>query len=155
MKVYFLRHADATWPNWDRPDDERPLTKKGKKQTRRVAKALANVGVNPSAILTSPLPRAAETADIASQQLGVDSTVEPALGKGFNPYQLSQILARHAGQDIMLVGHEPDFSTVIAAVTGGTVKLPKGGVVRVDIADPKSARGELAWLITPKLVKNV
>ena len=154
MQVYFLRHADATWPNWDRPDDERPLTKKGKKQSRRVGKWLANHGVNPSVVLTSPLPRASETAEIAVNEIGAQVQVEPALGKSFNAQQLMPLLVKYAGQDIVLVGHEPDFSTVIGALTGGAVKLAKAGVARVDVGDARAGRGELVWLLTPNILKK-
>ena len=66
MKLYFLRHGKADWPNWDKPDDERPLTEDGKKETATVAKLLARLEIAP-AILTSPLPRASQTAEIAGK----------------------------------------------------------------------------------------
>ncbi|HEY2568989.1 MAG TPA: phosphoglycerate mutase family protein, partial [Candidatus Udaeobacter sp.] len=62
MKLYFLRHGQADWPNWKKPDDERPLTKRGKREMRDVAKFLDRLKVRPDLIVTSPLPRAAQTA---------------------------------------------------------------------------------------------
>jgi phosphohistidine phosphatase len=62
MKLYFLRHGEADWPSWKKPDDERPLTKRGKREMREVAKFLDRLKVRPDLIVTSPLPRAAETA---------------------------------------------------------------------------------------------
>lgn len=153
MKVYFLRHGEADWPEWDRPDDERPLTKKGKKEMKRVAEFLADQKVNPSVILSSPLPRASETAEIVAESLDMQVSVEPSLGPGFDPKKLAALLKQHAGEDIMLVGHEPSFSGAILALTGGSVKLAKAGVARVDLDGLNQPRGQLIWLITPKLIK--
>ena len=67
MELYFLRHGEADWPNWKKSDDERPLTKRGKEEIREVAKFLVRVKAKPSLILTSPLPRASQTAEIAAE----------------------------------------------------------------------------------------
>jgi phosphohistidine phosphatase len=152
MKVYFLRHGEADWPHWDKPDDERPLTRKGKKEMRKVAKFLADTEVAPAAILTSPLPRALQTAEIAAKALDLDVTEEPSLAPGFDAEKLSTLLLAHATKDIMLVGHEPDFSTVISVLTGGSVKLAKAGVARVDIE--AGMKGQLIWLIPPKIATS-
>ena len=61
MKLYLLRHGKADWPNWDKPDDDRPLTKEGKKEVAVVGKFLRRFEIDP-VILTSPLPRASQTA---------------------------------------------------------------------------------------------
>ena len=153
MKIYFFRHADAEWPDWDKPDDERPLTKKGEKQTRRVAKMLCDLKVAPRVILTSPLPRALQTAVIAAKKLGAQLRQHRSLAKGFNAAKLHALLKRNKADELMLVGHEPDFSGVIRAVTGGDVKLCKAGVARVDLADGADA-GQLIWLLPPKLAKR-
>lgn len=109
--VFFLRHGHADWPNWDGADDERPLTGKGRKETRKVARALKSARVKPALILTSPLPRAAETAKITGKRLGCCVVEEPLLGKGFDLEKFADILQAHPqpGADLMLVGHEPDF----------------------------------------------
>lgn len=154
MKIYFLRHGQADWPEWDRPDDERPLTKKGKKEMRKVADTFEAIKVDPAVILTSPLPRAAETAQIVADTLGKHATEEPALGPGFDSQKLSGLVGQYSGQDVLLVGHEPDFSRVIAVLTGARIVLAKAGLARVDLADPNSLQGELVWLIPPKILKN-
>ena len=89
MKLYFLRHGLADWPNWTENDDARPLTKKGKKQMRRVAKFLAVLMIEPEVILSSPLPRAFQTAEIVAEELDLDVTQEPAIAPGFDPDKLS------------------------------------------------------------------
>ncbi len=153
MKVYFLRHGEADWPGWDRPDDERPLTKKGRKEMKRVAEFLADHEIAPSVILSSPLPRAYETAEIAADELDMQVAEEKSLAPGFDPDKLAALLRQYAGQDIMLVGHEPGFSEGIAALTGANVKLSKAGLARVDLDDPTQLRGQLVWLLSPKLMK--
>jgi len=71
MQLYFLRHGEADWPDWKKSDDERPLTDFGKKEMRDVGKFLARLKVRPDLIVTSPLPRASQTAEIAAEYLEV------------------------------------------------------------------------------------
>ena len=150
MTVYFLRHGEADWPGWDKPDDERPLTKRGKKEMRRVARFLCELEIAPSLILSSPLPRAWQTAEIVAEYLDVPLREESALGKDFNAAKFATILRRNPVAELMIVGHEPDFSAVIQALTGGDVKLAKAGIARVDLDDGGTA-GRLIWLVPPKV----
>jgi phosphohistidine phosphatase len=153
MKLYFLRHGKADWPDWDKPDDERPLNKEGRREIERIAKFLRELKIEPAVILSSPLPRAWQTAEYAAKELGVEAEEEPRLGKGFSAAKLRAMLKRAQGGDLMLVGHEPDFSTVIRALTGGVVKLGKGGLARVDL-EPGAVDGRLIWLIPPKIARR-
>ena len=153
MKLYFLRHGKADWPDWDRPDDERPLTSKGKKEMRRVATLLHELEVAPALILSSPLPRALQTAEIAAEALGIELKQEAELKPGFRSNKLRSILKRHGDQDLMIVGHEPDFSMAITHLTGGRIKLAKGGIARIDLDHP-SGEGRLVWLVPPAASKR-
>ncbi len=153
MKVYFLRHGKADWPNWDKPDDERPLNKKGRKQMGRVVKFLCNLEPKISLVLSSPLPRALQTAEIAADYLGLELEEEPALGKGFDATKLRRILKERTDEELMIVGHEPSFSTVIGELTGGRVKLPKAGIAVVDVSDG-AREGELVWLLPPRITDS-
>ena len=153
MKLYLLRHGKADWPDWTKPDDERPLTKEGKGEMRRIARFLHDVNVAPAMVLSSPLPRAWQTAEIAAGALGVELREEPVLRKGFTAAKARALIQRAKGADLMLVGHEPDFSAVIRALTGGTVKLGKGGIARIDLGDDAAA-GRLTWLIPPKIARK-
>ena len=151
MKLYFLRHGKADWPNWKKPDDERPLTWKGQKETRRMAKFLRDFKVKPTLILSSPLPRAWETAEITARILDVKLKEESALGSGFGVSDVAAMLERAKDGDLMIVGHEPDFSAAIAALTGARIDLVKGAVACVELESAKS--GELIWLMPPKVAK--
>ena len=154
MRIYFLRHGEADWPDWQGPDDERPLTKKGKKELKRVAEFLAGHEIEPDIILSSPLPRAAQTAEIVADELDLEVTSEPALAPGFDSTQLAELLKQAAGQDVMLVGHEPGLSEAVSTLTGAQIKLSKAGLVRVDLDDPNQLHGQLIWLLSPKLMKE-
>lgn len=152
MKLYFLRHGKADWPNWDRPDDERPLTDDGKEEVAAVAKLLSRLEIAP-AILTSPLPRASQTAEIAAKQLKAKVRVEPLLRPGFDAVSLRKILKKFSGKSLMVVGHEPDFTRTIFQLTGGNTKLSKAGVALVEL-ETETMKGVLRWLWPPKFAKR-
>jgi phosphohistidine phosphatase len=153
MKLYFLRHGIADWPDWDPArDHERPLTKDGVKKMKEQAKALADLNVQIDAVLSSPYTRAYQTADIVAGKLGLEVKTEPRLAPGFNLDKLKEIAASfNADQALLLVGHEPTFSLVIAElVGGGRVQMKKGALARVDVNS--ELQGELVWLLQPKVL---
>ena len=151
MHLYFLRHGAADWPDWDQPDDERPLTKAGRKEMHVVGEFLAELKVRPDVILTSPLPRATQTADIAGEHLKVRAREEKLLAPGFRVEDLTRLLRKYPQQVLMLVGHEPDFTLVIGGLTGANLKLSKGGIALVDL---NLRKGKLLWLFPPKIAKQ-
>ena len=152
MKLYFLRHGKADWPDWDRPDDERPLTDEGKEEMAAVAKLLSRLEIAP-AILTSPLPRASQTAEIAAKYLKAKVQAEPLLRPGFDAASLGKILKKFSGKSLMVVGHEPDFTRTIFQLTGGNTKMAKAGVALVEL-EPDTMEGVLRWLVPPKFAKR-
>ena len=153
MQLYFLRHGEADWPGWTKPDDERPLTDFGKKEVRQVGKFLNRLKVKPDLVVSSPLPRALQTAEIAAEQLKTKLRQDEALEPGFGISELGAVLKRHSAKVLMLVGHEPDFSSVISALTGGFLKMSKAGVALIDI-DPETEKGRLLWLFPPKFARK-
>src|SRR5881275_2483942 len=153
MKLYFLRHGEADWPNWKEPDDERPVTKRGKREMRDVAKFLARLKVRPTLIVTSPLPRASQTAEIAADYLKAKLREDESLAPGFGMSELRTVLKRHRSKVLMLVGHEPDFTSVIGGLTDASLKLSKAGVALLDI-DPEAEEGKLLWLFPPKFARK-
>jgi phosphohistidine phosphatase len=153
MELYFLRHGEADSPDWNKPDDERPLTKRGKIEMRDVAKFLGRLKVRPDLIVTSPLPRAAQTAEIAADYLKAKLRKDELLAPGFGMTNLRTVLKRHRAKVLMLVGHEPDFTNIISGLTGASLKLSKAGVALLDI-DPEAEEGKLLWLFPPKIAKK-
>ena len=134
--LWLLRHGDAAEGS---PDAERPLTDKGKEQGRAAGRALKKLGVKPAACLTSPKLRAADTAQIACEELGIEPQHEPKLAGGpFDP----EALAAGLGDDVLLVGHDPDFSMAVHSLTGAQVRMKKGGLAGIE-------KGELKVLLRP------
>jgi phosphohistidine phosphatase len=153
MLIYFLRHGEADWPDWKRPDDERPLTEKGKKEMHQVGAFLANLSVKPDVVLTSPLPRASQTAEIAAHYVDAKSVEDDLLAPGFGRSELKKLLKKRGYQSLMVVGHEPDFSKTICKLTRARVKLSKAGIALVEV-DPALRDGKLLWLLPPKMAKH-
>ena len=153
MDLYFLRHGEADWPNWKKSDNERPLTKRGKKEVREVAAFLKRIKAQPALIVTSPLPRASQTAEIAAEYLKVKCCEDKFLTPGFRRPELERLLNKYPEESLMLVGHEPDFTETISALTGGSLKLSKAGVALVEL-DHSWRSGRLLWLFPPKFAKK-
>jgi phosphohistidine phosphatase len=124
--IYLLRHGEAEEGNGD--DAARRLTPKGERQSRVAGRALAVMGAEIDACLTSPKVRAADTARLACEALSLEPEIANELRGG--PFD-SLSLAAGRG-DVLLVGHEPDFSNEVARLTGGKVKLRKGGLAIVE-----------------------
>jgi phosphohistidine phosphatase SixA len=157
IELHLLRHAHAGEAEaWDGSDDVRPLTEKGEKQADRLGRFLASVAFRPDAIITSPKVRAARTAEIVAGHLGLPVVVDPRLGGGIDFGAVESIL-RDAGDPArpVLVGHDPDFTEIVRALIGSSaVSMKKGAIVRIDVRQPLTpGGGELAWLITPDLLK--
>ncbi len=139
--IWLLRHGDAADGS---PDAERTLTEKGERQARAAGAALKEMGVSIDACLASPKVRAYETARIACEVLGVDVQLEPKLAGG--PIQAEELAAGLG--DVLLVGHDPDFSMAVHALTGAQVRLKKGGVAAIDT-------GELIALMRPSELEAI
>jgi phosphohistidine phosphatase len=135
--LWLLRHGDAAEGS---PDSERPLTDTGREQARAVGPALKALGVRLDACLTSPKLRAAETARLVCEPLGVEPQLEPKLAGG--PFD-AEALAAGLGDEVLLVGHDPDFSMAVHSLTGAQVRLKKGGLAGTE-------KGELMALLRPK-----
>lgn len=124
--IYFLRHRDAE--EGDGEDAARRLTPRGERQAQVAGRALAAIEAEIDACLSSPKVRAADTARLACEALALEHEAANELRGG--PFD-SLSLAAGRG-DVLLVGHEPDFSGEIARLTGAHVKLRKGGLAIVD-----------------------
>lgn len=133
--LWLLRHAEAADGE---PDDERPLTERGIAQADAAGRALANLGVDIDACLSSPKRRALQTAERACEPIGLEVTVEPALaGEPFDVHGLVAGLG-----DVLLVGHDPSFSLLLHDLTGTQARMKKGGLAGI-------AKGELVVLLRP------
>jgi len=154
MRLYFLRHGQADRSKWSGSDFERPLTKRGKLLMAQTADTIADLNLKLDLILTSPLVRALQTAEIVARNLRLSDrlVVDTRLGPGFDTDVLADMLLEHPGANsVLLVGHEPDFSYTISDLTGGgRLVVKKGSLARIDITAAAVLAGELVWLIPPK-----
>ncbi len=133
--IWLLRHGDAADGS---PDAERPLTEKGEQQARWAGEALRRLGVTIDACLASPKVRATDTARLACEPLGVEVQLEPKLAGG--PVHAEELAAGLG--EVLLVGHDPDFSAAVLGMTGAQVRMKKGGLAAVDT-------GELIVMLRP------
>jgi phosphohistidine phosphatase len=125
--ILLLRHGDAE-DGGGKPDADRELTEKGESQSVNAGRALKKLGVKLDVCLTSPKVRAKRTAELACAALDCPVEEDDRLAGGdFDPLEVA------AGRgEVMLVGHEPDFSSAVALVTGSRVKMKKGGIAAID-----------------------
>jgi len=157
-ELHFLRHASAAdRESWEQPDELRPLTEKGRRQAERLGRLLAAAGFAPDAVLTSPLVRARETAEIVAGLVGVGVRIEPRLGEPLDLVTLDAILD-DAGSPRrpIVVGHDPDFSEIVTELVGGSpIPMRKGALARVDVERPLApGAGELRLLLPPDLLRG-
>lgn len=155
MILYFLRHGKAGQPR-AHDDDARELTAKGVAALRAAAPVWRRLDVRPDVVISSPLPRALQTAELFVEGMGLDGApvVDDRLRPGAGWADMAEAMARHPeARSVMFVGHEPDLSSAVEELTGAaSVRLRKGGLAAVEFADaPQPGSGELAWLVDPDL----
>lgn len=159
LALYFLRHADAgDSAAWTGDDAARPLSKKGRKDSRRLGKHLAAIGVEAQVILTSPRVRAADTARLVGKALGIKPSIDPRVDSGFDRAALQAVVA---GLDpsvtgAILVGHDPDFSSLASWLSDSTIEMRKGAVARLELSGRSvgAGAGALRWLVPPDALRG-
>ncbi|MSR57088.1 MAG: phosphohistidine phosphatase [Planctomycetaceae bacterium] len=157
MLVWLVRHAVAAdRDEFNGPDEVRPLTDKGRRQFRSFVKWLETQGAPPAVILTSPLVRAVETAEILRKGMGLkkkDVVESVVLGPGAEPRALLEAARQTSAATVALVGHEPDLSAALASfVGGGQFDFDKGFVAAVEFSgDAALGGGRLCRFVGPKL----
>jgi len=157
VRCYFLRHGIAAEPDaWTGSDYDRPLTREGRERMAREARAIGELGFDFELIVTSPLVRARETAEILADRLAMRDRVvqDPRLGGGFNQERLAAMLGeRPTVQSIVLVGHEPTMSATIGRVIGNaSIELKKAALAGIELFDPSAPHGTLICLIPPRVL---
>jgi phosphohistidine phosphatase len=167
MKLLIIRHAIATSRSAaDLSDDERPLTRRGRRRFRKAADGLARIVGRPDALLTSPLRRAVETAEIAANAWGrIEPVEEPALAGSELDAMLSAVTARarESGDaedaTVVVIGHEPSVSALVARLIGGTraerLEFRKGGAALVELPGDPAEGGRLIWYLSPRVLRTL
>lgn len=172
MNLYIMRHADAGVPR-ENPvlDAKRGLVKEGKQQCMLMAGVLTALKAQIDVIVASPLKRARQSAQFVATEIGFESPIltSPALAPDGDFPALQQLLTEHADREgLLLVGHNPNLHQFLAKLIsvngngngnghnhlqgGGSIRLRKGAIARVDLARRPA---QLQWLIDPRLAKIV
>ena len=161
MRLLIIRHAIAVERGTpDIPDEERPLTRKGERRFRQAARGLARIEARPDVLLTSPLPRARQTAEIAAQAWGKVKAKKADVLAGGSFAEIAGILDKLPRDiTVALVGHEPDVSELLAAILGSkdtaAFAFKKGGVAAVEVAGPLGQGVALLWAMPPRLLRRI
>lgn|SRR5919198_903508 len=165
MNVYLMRHGTAVAV--DDPginsDSERPLSPKGVKRLRRAARGLARLNIAFSSILTSPVLRARQTAEIVARSLGMEAKLEEVSGlapESSVDHLMLGVTRFHDQEDVLLVGHEPLLSDTVSFLLlgkskpGVNMRFRKGGLCCIQIDDlPPKKPGLLQWHLTAKQLR--
>ena len=154
--LYFVRHGKAGHHTSAADDDERTLTPGGVDQLRAAAAIWQRIHLRPDLVISSPLPRAIQTAELVMQGIGLpgELTLDQRLKPGAAWRDFARAMAAHPdARRVMFVGHEPDLSSAVSLLTGASsVRMRKGAIACVEFPGvPEPGRGELAWLLDPDL----
>ena len=168
MNLYLMRHGIALAANDPSVaiDADRPLSPKGIKRTRKIAKGMRRLSLSFDVLLTSPRVRARQTADLVAAALGAEACLEEIAG--LSPESTVEVLLlglipyQDRG-DLLLVGHEPLLSNTLAHLLAGkpsrnalNMEFKKGGLCRIEIDGlPPPGPGKLHWLLTPKQLRCI
>ena len=130
MQLYLVRHAEAVDGE---PDELRPLTAEGRRAARTLGERLAADGIQPDAILTSPLLRARETGAELARPVGVEPEPDERLAPGATAESV-RAAASERGETIVVIGHQPDCGRVAAELTGGPEPaFPPAGMLEIEL----------------------
>jgi phosphohistidine phosphatase len=165
MILYILRHGlaeDEPPPGGD--DGARRLTARGREKVREAAAGMLALGLTFDAILASPLPRAAETAELVAAVYsgGPVPEVIPALSTGVSPADTVAALKPYERHDnLMIVGHEPGLSGIVSLLLTGsansvTFNLKKSGMIALELEEGFERGGaRLLWMFTSRHLRRL
>ena len=152
QQLWMLRHGEAV-PHDSKPDHDRELTPRGRRQADAAGAALAALSQEFAACYTSPKVRARETAELACTHLNIEPVLEDSLANGFNRVDALTLLDAHdVDAHILVVGHEPTFSQVVYDFTGGRVDFKKGGIAAINA---RRTSAQLLVLLRPRELEAI
>jgi phosphohistidine phosphatase len=162
LELYLIRHGIAAERSDDYPDDsKRPLTNNGIARLRREAKALEALGVSFDQIVSSPLTRTKQTAEILAETMKSKPPIATidALAPAGTPSAVVQELVKYARKArVAVVGHEPNLGELAAKLIGARIPIEfkKGAICRIDfeVLPPKGV-GQLRWFMPPKVLRKL
>lgn len=164
MNLYLIRHAIAVEDSGRYEDDsQRPLTDKGRKKMRQIAKGLRALGVEFDLILSSPYVRAAETAEIVAEVFKMKKDVqfsENLIPMGDPNQLIAEMNEKYAADSVALVGHEPFLTALVGLLVSDNARvdltIKKGGVCSLSTDDLHHTRkATMDWLLTPGILVGI
>ena len=159
MLLALIRHgiAEDAGPHTGYRDEPRRLTDAGITRMREAARGIARLGIHPEAIISSPLARCAETAELVAAPSGATVRLHDALRPGARAAALLDILADYPDADCVAVcGHQPDLSLITADLTGGSlVDFRRGTLCLIDLERLRPQGGILMALYPPKVLRRL
>jgi len=157
MLLALMRHgvAEDAGPDTGHRDEPRRLTEEGARRMRAAAAGMGVLGLAPGLIVTSPLARCVQTAEIVAGALGAEVAADRRLAPGMTLEGLVELLQVHGWADeLMLCGHQPDMSRAIADLTGGgEADMKKGAVALLELDAPRRDGGRLVALYPPRALR--
>ena len=157
MRLLLLRHgvAQDAGPETGWRDEPRALTPEGRARMERAARGMAALGVRADAIVTSPLVRCRQTAEIAAAAIGGTPLEDPRLRPGAGLDDVADLLLEHPDAEaVLLCGHQPDLSDLVDELTGGgRVEFRKGALAVLDLEAPRPRGGRLRALYPPSALR--
>jgi phosphohistidine phosphatase len=161
--LYILRHGIAVNPGTPGiADDERPLTAKGEKRMRQIARGLRALDLEIDRIVASPLVRARATAEIVARELAMRNVVEVAniLQTGSSAPAIKRWLRNRPEERLMIVGHNPTLSDLISLLVIGSEQplvcdLKKGGIAALTRASAAAELYQVAWIAPPRVFRRI
>ena len=161
-ELYLIRHGVAeerseAWPD----DSKRPLTEQGASRLRKSARGLARIDVAFDVILTSPLVRARQTAEVIAGALDARPPVvvaESLAPGGLFQAVLADLEKQARRRRIALVGHEPGLGELAARLSGSrqALEFKKGAICRIDVESlPPQGPGTLRWFVPPRMLRSL
>jgi phosphohistidine phosphatase len=165
MKIYLIRHSNAVDPGTPGYEDDslRPLTENGRDKMKKIASALKKLDVKPDLIVSSPYIRAKQTAEVLAKVLKFKSELvfsDALVPMGKPEDIIGEINEKYNVGELVLVGHEPCFSSLVGTLIAGnpdlTMTMKNGGVCCLASDDLHTEhKATLEWLLTPKIMSEL
>ena len=159
--LLIMRHAKSDWSVGGMTDHERPLAPRGIKAAGAMGRFLARCGQAPELVFTSTAERARTTVELAAAAGSWGCDIR-SVGSfyGCDPETVLDELAAASDlpERVLIAGHEPAWSGLVAVLGGGRVRMPTAAVACLEFGggswrEIAPGRGVLRWLVTPKVVK--
>lgn len=154
MNLYLIRHGES---EDGKPDEDRSLTKHGVEDVRKMSHWIAKISERPSILITSPIKRAVETAELFSKSWRLPAVKAEWLRPATEPSRVLSEIAKIDGNGLALIGHLPNLGLVLGAFMWGIpakeIVIPKCGVACVTAASVEPGAGRLKWLVSPDMIK--